>query len=89
MVMDQMDGSTPLQSARPMAFIAMAVESECLFIILILYYIINMLIRTQLTHFGMKAFIICIHLLLIHERILMKAFVPKRVDCVRNNILII
>ena len=33
MVMDQMDGPTPLQSARPMAFIAMAVKSECLLLI--------------------------------------------------------
>ena len=32
MVIDQMEGPTPLQSARPMAFIAMAVESECIII---------------------------------------------------------
>ena len=35
MVVDQvgmLDGPTPLQRARPMAFIAMAVESECLYL---------------------------------------------------------
>ena len=36
MVVDRirmLDGPTPLQSARPMAFVAMAVESECLLLL--------------------------------------------------------
>ena len=36
MVVDQirmLDGLTPLQSVRPMAFVAMAVESECLLLL--------------------------------------------------------
>ena len=51
-----LDGPTPLQSAWPMAFIAMAVESECLLYSLCVYTFYCRLVNTCVTIFLCSKF---------------------------------